>query len=111
MVLPHAPEDLVRDVPAKCSKGLPLGVAASPPALHVSVATAPETNLSDRDSVERRVELTVPPTVKAVPLLTSRPDRDGGASVVHGELSGGLESTDTSSLANQLGGTQCSAAL
>jgi hypothetical protein len=111
MVLPHATEDLVRDLSTKCSDGFFFGVAASPSTLDVFMSASTEAHLGDRDAVQRGVQLTIATTVETVTFWAPRPDRNGCSPVVHGKPSRRLETSDACSLANQLGSAERGAAV
>src|ERR1700674_2983499 len=100
MILPHAPEDLVRDASTEGSYGLLLSVAGSPSMLEVVVATSSKSDLSDSDAMQSRVQLAIATAVEAVTFVRSRPDRDGSTSVMHRKSSRRRESADARGLAN-----------
>src|ERR1700682_1863825 len=106
MILPHAPEDLIRDAPAECSDGFPFTVAGSSPMLDVIEATSAKSDLGDCDAVQGRVQLAIATSVEAMTFMTSRPNRNGSAPVVHGKASWRFESGDARRLANELGSAE-----
>src|SRR6266851_5587053 len=111
VVLPHAPEDLIRDPTTQRADGLPLGVARGLTVLNIIMSSTADPHLGNRDSVKSRIELAVAAAVEAVTLVASGPNRDGSAAVVHCELSRRPEPTDACGLANQFRGAECGAAV